>query len=279
MNLEIQNTITYKNFNDVCWNSADYENNKIHHNRNLYDKSVVISVVSNKGGVGKTSFAIVSAMFMSQKMEKKTLLLELDSSPGDFGVLFDIEENKSLELAIRFPEKYNEFVKNIHKNMDVLKGVSSPLMAENIKKCSINKLMNFISKDYDCIIVDTQTIINGPVLDVLKLSNEILLISDYSLASIARISNLADLLVNKFSIQEYKMKLIINKKKFTDFFRIIDLTKIIKIPVYAFIKFDKSFNKNKLMFNKVNILKSNFFREVSRVLTVESGGFKSNVKG
>jgi len=234
--------------------------------RNNYnDKKVIITIVSNKGGVGKTSIAIAAAMFFSEKVKKKILLLELDSSPGDFGVIFDIENNKSLELALRFPEKYSEYVKNIYKNVDALKGISNPLIAENIKKDAINLLINFIFKDYDYIIVDTQTVINGPVLDILKLSDEIFAISEYSLESVARVSSLIDILVKKFSIPEYKIKFIVNKKKFLHIFKVWDISKIIKIPIYAFVKFDGKFNKSKFIFNKDSIFNTRFFKEIKKI--------------
>ena len=59
----------------------------------------IISVISNKGGVGKTSIACCLSLCLSRKLNKKTLLLELDCSPGDFGTLFDIDEGLSLEMA------------------------------------------------------------------------------------------------------------------------------------------------------------------------------------
>lgn len=232
---------------------------------NYYDKKFMITIVSNKGGVGKTSVAIAAAMFFSKQTKKKILLLELDSSPGDFGVIFDIENNKSLELALRFPEKYNEYIKNIYKNVDALKGISNPLIAENINKDSINLLIDFIFKDYDYVIVDTQTVINGPILDILKLSDEILAISEYSLESMARVSSLIDTLVKKFFIPEYKIKLIVNKKKLLHIFKIWDISKIIKIPIYAFVKFDRKFNKSKFIFSKDSIFNTRFFKEIQKI--------------
>ncbi len=275
--LKDQNIISGKVLNDI---KSDHINdiNFEGRNNNLHGRSKIISIVSNKGGVGKTSVAVVFAMFLSQKMEKRTLLLELDSSPGDFAVIFDIEKDKSLELALKFPEKYNEFVKNVCGNVDALKGVSNPLIAENIKEGAINRLINYILEDYDFIVVDTQTVINGPVLDVLRLSDEIFAVSEYSLESIARISSLVDVLAKKFSIPESKIKLIVNKKRFLSFFKICDISKVVKTPIYAFIKFDNRFNKSRFIFNKVNILNTRFFEEISRMLLKTSIGFSSNVK-
>ncbi|GAG65090.1 unnamed protein product, partial [marine sediment metagenome] len=89
VNLKDQNIITDKNSDGVKLNYINdigiggQQNN----NNNFYNKNIIIAVISNKGGVGKTSIAIAFAMFLSQKIKKRILLLELDSSPGDFGVI------------------------------------------------------------------------------------------------------------------------------------------------------------------------------------------------
>jgi len=62
----------------------------------LIGEKNVISIISNKGGVGKTSIACCMSLYLSKIIEKKTLLIELDCSPGDFGTLFDIESEKTL---------------------------------------------------------------------------------------------------------------------------------------------------------------------------------------
>ena len=235
-------------------------------NRKYNNKKFIISIVSNKGGVGKTSIAIALGMFFSQKMGKKTLLLELDSSPGDFGVLFDIEKDNSLEMALRFPEGYKNFIKNICNNIGALKGISNPLIAENINKGIIDTLIDHILKEYDCIIVDTQTIINGLVLDVLRLSDKIFVISEYTIESTSRVSNLINILEKKFSISGSKIKLIMNKKKVLQFFKVWDVAKIINIPIYALIAHDSRFDKSKFLFNKSCIFKTRFFKEISKML-------------
>ncbi|MDD3629036.1 MAG: AAA family ATPase [Candidatus Humimicrobiaceae bacterium] len=278
INLENKNKNTV-----ICKSPAGAEpkhvaTKNIENQQNYTKKNIIITILSNKGGAGKTSIAITLALFLSQIAGNKTLLMELDSSPGDFGVLFDVEKDKSLELALRFPEKYNEFTKNICKNMDVLKGIPDPLLAENVKKGAVNNLIDYVSMDYEYTIVDTQTVINGLILDVLKISNEVFVISEYSVESIARVSNLIEILVKKFSINESKIKLIINKKKFIYFFKVFDISKVIKIPVYAFIRFDNKFNKSKFMFNKVNILNTNFFKDIGKISQMICEETRSNVK-
>lgn len=240
--------------------SFSYENSK------GVKKSTILSIISNKGGVGKTSLSLIFSMFFSSIINKKTLLLELDSSPGDFASLFDIDAGNSLELALKFPEKYKKYTKNISKNLDALKGISNPLVAEGIKKELIYKLLNYIQQEYEYVIVDTQTVLNGVVLDTLRISDSIFVVSDFSLESISRISSLIDLLVEKFSISKSRIKVIINKKKLWDFLKIGDLCKIAKFPVEAFITMDRKFDKTMFLLNRRKIFKTKFFKEVRRML-------------
>jgi MinD superfamily P-loop ATPase len=162
--------------------------------------------------------------------------------------------------------------------MDALKGISNPLVAENINKGIINNLINHVLKEYDCIIVDTQTIINGLVLDVLRLSNKIFVVSEYTLESTSRVSNLINVLEKKFSIPKSSMKLIMNKKNFLPFFKVWDVAKIINIPIYALIPYDNRFDKSKFLFNKNGILRTRFFKGISKILSGIDFEDSNNVK-
>ncbi len=229
-------------------------------------KNQIITIISNKGGAGKTSITLAASLFFSRRPGGRTLLLELDSSPGDFGILFDIEKDKSLELALKFPNNYKKYVKNISPDLDVLKGISNPLTAESIDSKTINCFMEIICRDYDYIIVDTQSVINGMMLDVLRLSNIIFVISEYTPESTARIKNLIDMLIERFDISRFKIRLVINKKKIFPYFRIWDLSKIINTPIDSFIGFDKKFYKNLFLFNRKKVIRTRFFKEISRML-------------
>ena len=218
-------------YKDLIEESADSEYKPINNK--------IISIVSNKGGVGKTSIAFCAALYFSVEMKKKTLLLELDCSPGDFGSLFDIEKDMSLEMAIRFPDDYKKYIKVINKNIDVLKGMPDPIIAESVSSDSIQQFFLKISHDYDYIIVDTQTVLNGILIDALKLSNQIMMISNNSIESIARISKFLEILVFRFMIEKSKFKIIINKKKIFSFLKVWEISKIINHPIDAFIHYDK----------------------------------------
>jgi MinD-like ATPase involved in chromosome partitioning or flagellar assembly len=233
---------------------------------NQKDRTEIITIISNKGGVGKTTIAVMMGMYYAQKFEKKTLLLEFDSSPGDFGPLFDIESEKSLEIALKFPEKFKNYTKNISKNLDAIKGVANPIIAEGIKECDIHNLFNSIISEYNFVIIDTQTIINGSILDVLKLSDIVFIVSDYSIESIFRVAKMFEILTEKFLISKSIIRLIINKKKFFQFLKVWDIKKITDLPVEAFISLDKSFDKSFFLFNRNKVMKTKIFKQISVIM-------------
>ncbi len=228
--------------------------------------SKIISVVSNKGGVGKTSISFCVALYFSIEMKKKTLLLELDCSPGDFGSLFDIDKDMSLEMAIRFPDDYKKYIKVINKNIDVLKGMPDPIIAESISSDSCQQFFTKISHDYDYIIIDTQTVLNGILIDALKLSDQIMIISNNSIESIARISKFLEILIFRFMIEKSKFKIIINKKKIFSFLKVWEISKIINFPINAFIHYDKKFNKSLIFIDKRKLMATKVFRETKNIL-------------
>jgi len=229
--------------------------------------SNVLSVISNKGGAGKTSTSICIGYYFAIAQNKKTLLLEMDSSPGDFGPLFDITNDNSLDIAIKFPERFKNYVKSISKNLDVLKGFSNPINAETITEAEINTLFKFITESYEMIVVDTQSVLSGTIVDILKLSDVIIVLSEATIESLSRVSELIIILSTKFLINKNKFQLIINKKKVFDLFKIKDIAKILKFPVRGFISFDKKFSKNLIIFNTNKLIKSRFNIELSRLIS------------
>jgi len=234
------------------------ENNKIN--------SRVLAVISNKGGAGKTSTSICIAYYFAIAKNKKTLLLEMDSSPGDFGPLFDITNDNSLDIAIKFPERFKNYVKSISKNLDVLKGFSNPINAETITESQITTLFKFIAESYEIIVIDTQSVLSGTIVDILKLSDVIIVLSEATIESISRVSELILILNTKFLISKNKFQLVINKKKMFDLFKIKDIAKILNFPVSGFISFDKKFSKNLIIFNTNKLIKTRFNIELGRLI-------------
>jgi pilus assembly protein CpaE len=232
----------------------------------------IISVVSNKGGVGKTSIAIAAGCYCSQKLKEPTLLLELDCSPGDFGTLFDVDKKNSLEMALRYPDSLKKYVKKINCNLDILMGLQNPMAAESVKKEELFLLLDVIKVNYENIITDTQTVLNAMTLNMLSASKKILLVTDSSIESFNRVINYHDILTKGFFISKNIIKLLVNKKSLKDCLRLWDLAKISGLPVQGFLPFEKNFNKSVFAEGSPAIQRSGFYRQVGKI--IENGLLK-----
>jgi cellulose biosynthesis protein BcsQ len=232
----------------------------------LTKEKKILSVISNKGGVGKTSIACCMSLYFSKIIKKKTLLVELDCSPGDFGTLFDIDRDKTLEMALGFQKDYKKYIKSINRNLDVLKGISDPIAAESIKSHEVKSFIKKIKEDFDYIVLDTQTVLNGVLLDFIKASNMLFLISDCTMESIARVSKFLEFLNSRFMIDKDKFRIIINKKSYFSYFHFWELSRLLDFPIESLIYFDKSFNKSDIFLNEQKILKTRFFKQLRKTL-------------
>jgi len=229
-------------------------------------KEKIITVTSNKGGSGKTTISLCMSMYFSCRKNKKTLFMELDSSPGDFAVLFETGPENSIEIALKFPDKLSTYVKKVNDNLDVIKGFSSPLTAEEVETDEIINLLNNALKKYEIIIIDTQNVLNGLIIDVLKKTDYIFLISELEIESLYRNLEFLSLLKNKFLFQNDNFYFVINKKKLMDMFKVMDISKIIPLPILGFIRFDKNFNKNLISKSQNRFLKTRTFISVNKIL-------------
>lgn len=237
---------------------------------NMLSSTKIINISSNKGGVGKTSMAVTAGIYFSGIKKESTLLLELDSSPGDFSILFDIAPDKTLEMAIRFPDRFCKYIKKIGDNIDVLGGITNPVTAEKVKRQDFYDLLILLGKVYKNIIIDTQTVINGLMIDAYLLSDKIILVTDYSIESIGRILALYNILTRDLSIPEKNIDLIVNKKKIFDFLKIWDYTKMSGIPLAGFISFDKGFSKSYFLANYKRVYRTRFYKQFKRFIENES---------
>lgn len=219
----------------------------------------VLTVLSNKGGVGKTSIAVSLAFIFSEILLKKTLLLELDCSPGDIGLIMDVGDEKSLDFIINDPSSFKRHYKRYSKRLDVIKGFTDPISAENVDISKIKQFLDLVKNSYEVVIIDTQTVLNGISVDALRSSDKIILVSDYTFESLARIKNLYEILTKKFQIEREMFKLVLNKKNIFSELRANEISKMTDLPVLDFIPFDKRFDKFLFLMNKGFLVKTKFF--------------------
>jgi pilus assembly protein CpaE len=120
----------------------------------------VISVVSPKGGVGKTTVATNLAVGLSRSAPASTVLVDLDAQFGDVATALDLAPEFSLLDAVHGPATRDSMVLKtfltLHETgLYVICGPDSPAAADTITGEQISRLLHMLALEFRYVVVDT----------------------------------------------------------------------------------------------------------------------------
>lgn len=166
----------------------------------------IINIFNQKGGVGKTTFALNIATYLSIIKNKKVLFIDNDGQASSTYILsagmsddYFIQNNSNtIENLFLTKKNIDSFIlKSKFKNIDYIPScidhVYTDLNLKNNKLDIIsNKLIN-IKDDYDYIIIDNPPAMSNTVLNFLHASDVILAPIESCVFSVRGLLNLINL--------------------------------------------------------------------------------------
>jgi len=154
-----------------------------------------IAVFSTKGGVGRTLITTNLAVSLVKDQGQRGCLVDLDLQlPGDMARMLNISAQKNAldliaylkhnaQTAIPASKRY-EFLTKTSFGLDFLSGVSRPQQSSNFEADKIKDMFNFLSKEYDFIVVDVGRSFSEAFVAALNQANLILLVVTPDILSI-----------------------------------------------------------------------------------------------
>lgn len=142
-------------------------------------KMRIISVTSGKGGVGKTSFTVNLALALAE-YDYKVLILDGDLGLANVDVACGITPKYTMEHLFSGEKTIEEIIVPGPKGIGILPGGSGVLELANLERSRlINALSNLgrLEKFADILIIDTGAGLNNTVLNFLRASDDILLLT------------------------------------------------------------------------------------------------------
>lgn len=136
----------------------------------------VISVVSNKGGVGKSTLSVSLACAMAKRHPGKVLLIDASLHLGSCGPMLDLAPQASLASAARELARLDEtMLKKLtvrHEcGLDLLGAPVDAVEAADIDDQAMARVITLARRVYDYVIVDTFPMLDGLIMAVLDLSD------------------------------------------------------------------------------------------------------------
>ena len=151
----------------------------------------VVAIVSPKGGVGRTTIAVNTAVAAAQEYGKRVVLVDGSFQFGDVGVLLNLNpKNRSVADLVKELEAPGEhdsldsYVVRHSSGTGVLLAPPSPELAELVTPAGLRKVLDALRHHFDLVIVDGSASLNEESLTVLDTADTILAVLTLEITSI-----------------------------------------------------------------------------------------------
>ena len=200
-------------------------------------KNRVLTVFSNKGGIGKTAIAVNLAVELAKITKEKVALLDLNLQLGDVSAFLDIKPTFDISYVLNSNlEKDEDFILKTfekYKNLE-LYILAEPAFAENakdIKPKQISMLLNSLRKIFSYIIIDMSSAIDEKSATILDNSDLILFPTIINIPAIRNCQRCMEWF-GRMGYNDNKTKILVNRYVENDEINITDFETALGREVY-----------------------------------------------
>jgi len=200
-------------------------------------KSQIISVYSNKGGVGKTAIATNLAYEFARLTREKVVLVDLNLPIGDVTTFLDIKPIVDISEVV---DNTNDNEKNLvfeacqqyqDSSLYVLAEPPYIKQSRELTPAQITKLFDLLREKFSYIVIDMGTNVDKLNMSILEQSDIVLLVTVINLPLIRNCQRCLDLFEN-LEFPDSKIKIVINRYLENDEITVSDVEKTLNKQVY-----------------------------------------------
>ncbi len=201
------------------------------------DKCKMVTVFSNKGGIGKTSIAANLAFELAKITKENVALIDLNFQFGDITTFMDIQP--SFDISYMF-DNLNVLSKDFllstmeqYKNSSLYVLADAPYFkqSKNITAKQVTKFFEVLKESFSYIVVDTDTNFDEKTITTLDYSDMIFLVTTVNLPALRNCQRCLGLF-DKLGYDRNKVQLLINRYMENDEITINDVENLLKKKVY-----------------------------------------------
>ena len=142
----------------------------------------IVSIFSSKGGVGCSTIAVNLAIALQQNNAIKVAVVDSSLQFGDIGVLLNLYASRTIaDLASNADELDNELISDVFiphsSGVKALLAPPRPEVADTVTPSLVGDVLEQLRTLFDIIIVDTASVLDDVVLNVLDLSDKIMIVT------------------------------------------------------------------------------------------------------
>jgi len=175
-------------------------------------KTRIITITSEKGGVGKTNMAVHLALSCA-KIGKKVTLLDADLGLANVNVILGVIPKYTLYHMIRQQKTMREIITETDYGIRFVAGASGFTKIANLsdeeRKTFIEELMTL--SDADILIIDTSAGVSKNVLDFVAAADDTLIITTPEPTAITDAYGIIKIIATEFNTTNMGLKLVVNR--------------------------------------------------------------------
>ncbi len=141
----------------------------------------IVSFVSNKGGVGKSTLAVNAACGLAMRQPDRVLLIDLSIQMGVCASMLDLRPPATVIDAVRQRDRVDETllrqIAAVHSSgLHLLAALAGAVEAAEIDDEAVIRLLTLARRTYDFVVVDTFPMLDRVMLAVLDFSDRVYIV-------------------------------------------------------------------------------------------------------
>ena len=205
-------------------------------------KTKVITVFSNKGGVGKTTVAVNLAVTLAKNFQSRTILWDLDLHHGVVSVATNIVQRRHITDLVNEIQYLDEdllegYLERHESGLMVLPAPFTPEFADYVSADHVSKIISVARERWDYVVIDTPSFFTESATAAMRESDLVLLVGSLDLGTIKNMKACL-IIMDKLNFSRAKLKLVLNRvgKEFGVYPKDIEAT--LKMPIFVTIPAD-----------------------------------------
>lgn len=197
----------------------------------------MITVFSNKGGIGKTSVASNLALELAKTTKENVALIDLNFQLGDITTFLDLKPSFNISYMLKNLDKINkDFLLNTlekYKNTSLYVLADPPYFkqADDISSKQVARLFDILKDSFSYIVVDTDANFDGKTITALDNSDLLFLVTCINLPALRNCQRCLDLF-DKLGYSSDKVQVLVNRYMENDEIKADDAEKVLNKEIY-----------------------------------------------
>jgi pilus assembly protein CpaE len=192
---------------------------------------------SAKGGAGTTTTATNFAVVLHRVTGKKTLLVDLDLELGEIALLLGVQPRFNfVDMVQNFhrmdAELLASYIERHSCGVHLLSAPYHPDKAEIVTGDEIRRILQFLRKHYDYVVVDTSKSFSPATLAAIEQADLAFIVTNVDLASLRNLQRGLPLLKKMLGRGDDHIRLVVNRYHSDNDITLEDVARTLGMPVF-----------------------------------------------